>query len=104
MHDFSEYGAPGAFMAEVFPPLAQLPLWMQWWRKRALMYYQRQERLWTRLFANLKDEITKGKAPECFVKQMIESQFEKFGINQLQGAFLAGCRVIYSRITSDPWF
>lgn len=95
MHDFSEYGAPGAFMAEVFPPLAKLPLWMQWWRKRALAYYHRQERLWTRLFANLKDQMARGKAPECFVKQMIETQFEKLGISQLQGAFLAGCRLTY---------
>lgn len=96
MHDFSEYAAPGAFLAEVFPPLAKLPVWMQWWRKRALVYYRRQERLWLRLFNELKDQMAIGRAPECFVRHMIESQFEKQGFSQLQGAFLAGCKSMFA--------
>ena len=91
MHEFSEYAAPGQFIAEVFPPLAKLPVPLQWWRKRALRYYKRQENIWQKLFWELKDKMDKGKAPECFVKQMIESEFQKEGISQLQAAFVSGC-------------
>lgn len=91
MHEFSEYAAPGAWLAETFPPLANIPIWMQWWRDKALVYYKRQEKLWLRLFRELKSQREAGHAPECFVKQMMESSFEKEGISELQAAFVSGC-------------
>ncbi|KAF2099884.1 putative O-methylsterigmatocystin oxidoreductase [Rhizodiscina lignyota] len=90
MHEFSEYAGPTAWLAEAFPPLAKIPIWMQWWRKRALVYYKRQEKLWLRLFRELKAQMDDGIAPECFVKRMMESSFEKEGISELQAAFLCG--------------
>ena len=34
-------------------------------------------------------------APECFVKQFIESDYQKQKITELQGAFVAGCEFSY---------
>ena len=96
MHDFSEYAAPGAWLAETVPPLARMPVWMQWWTSRALVYYMRQEDLWLRLFRGLRSQMDKGNAPECFVKRMVESSFEKEGVSELQAAFLAGCEFLRS--------
>jgi hypothetical protein len=33
-----------------------------------------------------------GTAPECFVKNFLETDYKKMGITELQAAFLAGCR------------
>ena len=42
------------------------------------------------LWTSLKLQMETGTAPECFVKQVIESRYEEQGISELQAAFLAG--------------
>lgn len=39
---------------------------------------------------SLKTQMETKQAPECFVKQVIESNYEKQGISELQAAFMAG--------------
>jgi hypothetical protein len=41
MRDMSESTKPGAFLANTIPPLAKLPMPLQWWRKRGLEYLER---------------------------------------------------------------
>jgi len=95
MEDFSRIAAPGAYIADTIVPLGRLPIWAQWWRKGLQPYYQRQVNLWMKLWNELKQKMEKGNAPECFVKQVIEQDYEKQGISELQAAFLAGC-TLYS--------
>lgn len=91
MQEFSESAAPGAFLADMIPPLAKIPVWMQWWRKRALKYQDRQTKIWMKYWTDLNKQIAEKRAPDCFVKQFIETDYKTQGISDLQGAFLAGC-------------
>jgi hypothetical protein len=48
--------------------------------------------MWMKLFKELQSASAAGTAPECFVKQLVENNFEKHGIDEMQAAFVAGSR------------
>jgi hypothetical protein len=96
MKEFSDNTSPGAFIADLIPPLAKLPIWMQLWRPRAFTYQKRQTAIWMKFWLNLKEQVANKKAPECFVKQFMETEYEKQDISEVQGAFVAGSKAIYS--------
>lgn len=93
MQEFSESAAPGAYIADLIPPLAQLPVALQWWRASAKRKYERQRDIWMKYWNTLKDDINAGKAPECFVKQFAEGDYKKQDISETQAAFVAGSRL-----------
>lgn len=90
MNDFSTVAAPGAYLADTLPFLGKLPPSLQWWRKSLKPFFDRQANLWMSLFSSLKTQMETKQAPECFVKQLIESDYSAQGISELQAAFLAG--------------
>jgi cytochrome P450 len=90
MNDFSIVGTPGAYLADGIPPLGKLPSQFQWWRKPLQPLFERQANLWMKLWTSLRTQMETGQAPECFVKQLIDTGYEKQGISELQAAFLAG--------------
>ncbi|KIW14361.1 hypothetical protein PV08_07143 [Exophiala spinifera] len=93
MNEFSEHAAPGAYLAEMIPPLAKIPVPLQWWRGRALKCYHRQLNIWWKYWTTLKQQIADKTAPECFVKQYVATEYEKEGIDEEQSAFLAGSMI-----------
>jgi hypothetical protein len=102
MKEFSDAVAPGAFIADLIPPLAQIPVWMQWWRPRALRYQTRQTAIWMKYWNSLMQQIRDGEAPECFVKQFSETDYQSQGISDIQAAYVAGSKFLI--IISDQHF
>jgi len=49
----------------------------------------------------LEGQIQDGTAPECFVKQFAESDYQDKGISEIQAAYLAGCISPSSSRTND---
>ena len=93
MKEFSERTAPGAYLADTLPPIADIiPVPLQWWRKSAFQSYRRQEQIWVKYWSTLQQQMKEGKAPECFVKQWAETDYEKQGIDETQAAFVAGSK------------
>lgn len=90
MNDFSIVATPGAYLADAIPLLGKLPPQLQWWRKPLKPLFERQANFWMKLWTSLRTQMETGQAPECFVKQLIDSGYEKQGISELQAAFLAG--------------
>lgn len=90
MQDFTEVATPGAYLAESFPPLAKLPVSLQWWRASALAAFHRQAAVWMNYWTTLQKQIDEKKAPPCFVKQFVETDYKKQNISELQAAFVAG--------------
>lgn len=93
MKEFSESTAPGAFLADMIPPLGRLPVFLQWWRKRALRYQKRQSSIWMKYWSGLQAQIYQKTAPECFVKQFIETDYQRQDISEMQAAFVAGTMI-----------
>ncbi|KAF3387022.1 Cytochrome P450 monooxygenase yanC [Penicillium rolfsii] len=93
MEEFSKAAAPGKYLAETYPLLTRLPTWMQWWRKEALQSFNRQAVIWMKYWTRLRTQMEQGQAPACFVKQFIETDFEKNGISELQASFVAGTMI-----------
>jgi cytochrome P450 len=93
MNDFSTMAKPGTYLADTLPFLGSLPPRLQWWRKGVKPYFEKQANLWMSFWSTLKTQMETKQAPECFVKQFIESDYEKQGISELQAAFLAGSMI-----------
>ena len=55
-----------------------------------MRYQERQNRVWMGYWQDLKKKIEDGTAPECFVKQFSESDYERKGIDEMQAAYTAG--------------
>ncbi|KAJ5751753.1 hypothetical protein N7520_008670 [Penicillium odoratum] len=66
---------------------------MQWWRKAAERSFQRQASIWMRYFTELQQIIKQNEAPECFVKSVVESGYDKNDISDLQASFVAGTMI-----------
>lgn len=93
MEEFSISATPGYFLADTFPPLAKLPVFLQPWRRQAAVYFERQAKIWMRYWSTLSSQIAAGNAPACFVKQFKETGYESLNISELQAAFLAGTMI-----------
>ncbi|KAF9871484.1 hypothetical protein CkaCkLH20_11131 [Colletotrichum karsti] len=93
LKDFSEAAEPGAYLADLFPPLANIPSCFQWWRSGALQAYHRQKKTWMHYWDDLKSAVLEKRAPECFVKHFLETDFEKLGITDVQAGFAAGSMI-----------
>lgn len=93
MKDFSDNAKPGAHIADLIPPLAEIiPEPFQWWRKSALALQERQSKIWLKYWTSLKKLVDEKKAPECFVKQFMATDYQKQGISEIQAAFVAGSK------------
>ncbi|RYP73569.1 hypothetical protein DL769_004184 [Monosporascus sp. CRB-8-3] len=90
MKDLGTTALPYGFLVDTFPALAKLPMWMQTWRKEAKEIYDKQGRLWTKLYNNLLKEIERNTAPECFVKHLVDNEKDRRGIDDTQAAFVSG--------------
>jgi len=44
-----------------------------------------------RYWKELRSKIDKAKAPECFVKQLLDEDPGLIDLDEMQGAYLAGC-------------
>ncbi|MCJ1401245.1 hypothetical protein MMC11_004457 [Xylographa trunciseda] len=79
---------PGAFIEDELPFLAHLPFWALPSRKKVLKYrepiLQSKLRPWNRLV----DEVKRGKAPECFGKAIVNSEYQKQGISDELAAWV----------------
>ena len=93
MNDFSIVAKPGTYLADTLPFFGKLPPRLQWWRKGLKPLFDKQANMWMSFFTSLKTQMETKQAPECFVKQFIESDYEKQGISELQAAFLAGSMI-----------
>lgn len=93
MNDFSVVATPGTYLADALPFFGKLPLQLQWWRNGLKPLFDKQANLWMSFFTSLKTQMETKQAPECFVKQFIESDYEKQGISEIQAAFLAGSMI-----------
>jgi hypothetical protein len=92
MQEFSESATPGSYIADLIPPLSQLPAALQWWRSSAQKKYERQRDIWMKYWNTLLEQIAAGTAPDCFVKQFAEGDYKKQDISEAQAAFVAGSK------------
>jgi hypothetical protein len=88
--DFGEASGPTRWLAEVIPPLSKLPTFLQWWRPEAMKFQENQNQAWMGYWLQLKKKIEEGTAPDCFVKQFAQSDYQSKGIDEMQAAYTAG--------------
>ncbi|KAF4470599.1 cytochrome p450 [Fusarium albosuccineum] len=93
LSDFSQAAQPGAYLADLIPPLGNLPQFLQWWRPSATRAYKRQRDTWMGYWNRLQAAIKENRAPECLVRQLVESNLDKQGISEVEAGFAAGSMI-----------
>ncbi|KKY14273.1 putative cytochrome p450 [Diplodia seriata] len=94
LKDFTENMPPtNSFLPDLVPPLVKLPTCLQWWRKPALAMQKRQTAIWTKYWRTLRQKMETNTAPECFVKQFIETDYRTQDISEIQAAWVAGTMI-----------
>lgn len=76
---------------------------LQWWRKSALAYQQHQSEFWMKYWTDLKKLMDKGEAPDCFAAQWMKASRDSHGMDDVEGAFVAGSEldVAYTTISDS---
>ncbi|KAA8649463.1 cytochrome P450 [Aspergillus tanneri] len=80
---------PGVFWIDVFPPLNWLPrfLFPSW--PKAKWMAEKMHSAKMRHWNNLKERIAQGNAPECFAKDLMESNYRDYGLEEETMSWLA---------------
>ncbi|MCJ1447440.1 MAG: hypothetical protein MMC23_007951 [Stictis urceolatum] len=93
LQDFSEITMSQPFLADLFPPLASIPEYLQWWRPRALATRARQSKVWLRYWEDLKAETNTETTGRCLAGDWLRHFSHNPGaelIDEQQWAFFAG--------------
>ncbi|KAJ2901599.1 hypothetical protein MKZ38_001619 [Zalerion maritima] len=93
MHDFSLAAAQGAYLADMFPPLSNIPKMLQWWRPRATAGFEKQKDTWMGYWDRLQTALKEDRAPDCLVKQLVETNLDTQGISEVEASFVAGSMI-----------
>lgn len=93
LNDFSQAAQPGAYLADLITPLANLPKFLQWWRPSAEAAYERQKETWMGYWNRLQAALKEDRAPDCLVKHLAESNLEAQGLSEVEAGFAAGCEL-----------
>lgn len=69
-----ETSRPGAFIVDEVPPLARLPMWLQPGQREAKEAAKQVLDIKMGLWRRLEKQITSGKAPHCYAREIYESR------------------------------
>lgn len=81
------------FLVDQYPVLEKLPKSLQWWRNPWEGYHQKELELWRGLWRRLKKQLEAGTRTGCFAERLMEEDVPKLGINEDQGAYMAGTMI-----------
>jgi hypothetical protein len=85
--DFIEQLQVGRNLVDVFPVLAYLPKWLQWWRPRGERIYERACRAYEPIQQDMLEKIANGSAKHCFGRT-INEQRDELGFSQTEAMFI----------------
>ncbi|KAF4556760.1 Cytochrome P450-like protein 52 [Elsinoe fawcettii] len=80
---------PGQNIVDVYPQLARLPKFLQWWRPKGERLYKESLRVYNYEVDRIKALIEQNKAPECFAVDFLEST-KNSKIDEIQKTFVMG--------------
>lgn len=92
---FSLATAPGEWLVDMVPMLANVvpQFLLQNWKSVARKWYKEDSEIYLRLYNKLMDDIQKGTAPDCFLKDMAREKLQKSPISDTTAAFAAGALI-----------
>ncbi|KAK7418150.1 hypothetical protein QQX98_004125 [Neonectria punicea] len=80
---------PGKFAVERYPLLKYVPAMLAPWKAQVLQQRDKDIKLYTELLDEVRDKVSKGTAPTCFAKHLLQEQ-ENLGMTDLEIAYTAG--------------
>lgn len=91
LDSLTEMTAPGAHVVDSFPSLARLPQFLFGnWRTFAQKVYAHDSKVYIELWDTLKKGVDNGTAADCFCKDYYLSNPYKYGIDDMQAAYMCG--------------
>ncbi|KOS22826.1 Fumitremorgin C synthase [Escovopsis weberi] len=92
---FSLATAPGGWMIDTLPMLADVvpEFLLQNWKSVARRWYREDSDIYLKLYNGLMDDIKRGTAPDCFLKDLAREKLERNPIPDVTAAFAAGALI-----------
>ncbi|KAK7754186.1 hypothetical protein SLS62_003763 [Diatrype stigma] len=80
----------GAFIEDIFPPLARLPEWLQPSIRQARKHAEFVLWVKMRMWITLKEQLSGEAAPPCYAAEMIKTDYKEHGLADEDLAWIAG--------------
>ncbi|CZR56109.1 related to O-methylsterigmatocystin oxidoreductase [Phialocephala subalpina] len=91
VNNLQSFSSPGMWMVDTFPSLQYLPQFLVGnWRNFGKKCHEHDAPIYLGLWNDLKKEVQKGVAKQCFCKDFYQSDPEKQGLDTLQAAYQCG--------------
>jgi Cytochrome P450 len=88
-HTVERVASPGAYLVDTMPFLRYLPSFLAPFKEEARMLHEREIELFRSLLVDVKKEMDRGTAPQCFSKTYFENQ-EEYGLSIDEAAYVIG--------------
>lgn len=91
MERFVQVRRPGQWLVDVIPELSQWKVYniFSKWQSVGQIFYQLDRDIFMTFWERMKKDVNAGKAPHCFGKEFISSNYKKHGIDEEQAAYIA---------------
>jgi hypothetical protein len=88
---FASFRRPGAYLIDVLPEVDWLPFydWFSNWKKEGDRIHKEDTAVFAYFWNKLKKEIVEGTAPYCWGALFAQSDYAKYGIDELQALYAA---------------
>jgi Cytochrome P450 len=89
VHTVERVASPGAYLVDTVPALKYLPGFLAPFKREAKELHEKEIGLFRRLLLDVKMEMEKGDAPDCFSKTFLEKQ-DEYGLSIDEAAYVIG--------------
>jgi hypothetical protein len=88
---FASFRRPGAYLVDVVPQLADSWLFNLFspWKQRADEIFLKDSAVYTAYFKRMKKEVEDGTAPHSWGKEFVQSNYAKYGIDEMGAIYTA---------------
>jgi hypothetical protein len=95
---FATFRRPGAYLIDVFPELEEWASydWLSGWKKTADYIHREDTRVFTHFWNKMRKEIDEGTAPYSWGKLFVQSDYKKYGVDDLAAIYAAYCILVLS--------
>jgi hypothetical protein len=81
--------SPGAYLCDAIPALQWLPGFLAPFKREGMRLHEEEMSLFRQLQDDIRDEMQKGTAPDCFTRHFLERQ-QEYGLTNDEGAYVVG--------------
>jgi len=88
---FASFRRPGAYLVDVIPELENIPFfdWISSWKKDGDSIFEKDSAVYEKYWRQMKKEVESGTAPHSWGKEFVQSNYGKYGVDEMGAIYTA---------------